>query len=335
MQVIQVVNPGAESRLEIGEIDTPVYGPDELLVRVRATAVNRADLMQRDGKYPPPPGASEILGLEMAGTVEAVGGSCADWKVGDKICGLLPGGGYAQYVVLPQSLAIRIPDEMPFKTAPFETAAAIPEVFLTAYQALYWLGEFAPGESVLIHAGGIGVGTAAIQLARRIRGVSAGRIFITASKTKHAVCRELGADVAIDYKSEDFATVVTEVTGGDGVNLVIDFIGAPYFEQNIAALGMDGRLVLLAMMGGSRLKDVSLSRLFSKRIHVKASTLRSRKLDYKAALTSDFVRDVMPALIDGSIGPVIDQVYDWKDVEAAHARMADNLNAGKIVMRVG
>ncbi len=329
MQAIQVVNPGKVSWLEIGAVETPALGPEELLVRVKATAVNRADLMQREGNYAPPPGASKILGLEMAGVIEAVGENCIGWSVGDRICGLLPGGGYAQYVVLPQTLAIHIPDGISY-----ETAAAIPEVFLTAYQALYPLGEFVAGESVLIHAGGSGVGTAAIQLARQTIGRGTGRIFITASQSKHEACRRLGADVTIDYKTQDFAAVVKEVTQGAGVNLVIDFIGAPYFAQNIAALGTDGRLVMLAMMGGSKLESVRLSRLFNKRIHFKTSTLRSRSLAYKAALTRDFVQNVMPAITAGSIGPVIDKVYDWKDVEAAHAYMAANLNTGKIVMTV-
>lgn len=329
MRVIKVINPGPDSRLVIDEVATPKPAADELLVRVHATALNRADLMQRAGKYPPPAGASEILGLEMSGEVVAWGEACDGWREGDRVCGLLPGGGYAEYAVLPQALAMRLPDAMPFVQA-----AAIPEVFLTAYQALYWLGSFAAGNSVLIHAGGSGVGTAAIQMAKQTLGSTEGRIFVTASEGKHETCLSLGADRAIDYKTQDFAEVVLNVTEGAGVDVVIDFIGAPYFEQNVAALGMDGRLVLLAMMGGSRVESFSLSKIFRKRIHIKASTLRNRSGTYKAALTDDFRQNVLPAVVKGEIGPVIDRVYDWTEVESAHALMAKNQNTGKIVLTV-
>ena len=325
MQAVCVINPGRQSSLEIQSVEKPAPAVGELLIKVHATAVNRADLMQRNGAYPPPPGASEILGLEMAGTVEALGAGCEGWQLGERVFGLLSGGGYAEYVVIPQTLAMRIPEAMSF-----EDAAAIPEVFLTAFQAICWLGQLKRDDNVLIHAGGSGVGTAAIQIAKQIGATT----FITASSGKHDVCLELGAHVAIDYKKEAFDEVILQHTGGKGVQLVVDFIGAPYFEQNIIALGVDGRLVLLAMMGGSRVDSVNLMRLFRKRIHLKASTLRSRSLDYKADLTKDFLHTFGEALESGSLKPVIDRVFDWSEVDLAHERMQANQNTGKIVLRI-
>ncbi len=326
MKAIHVVDPGPDSRLVIKEMDKPTPGPHELLVHVKATALNRADLMQRKGHYPPPPGTSEILGLEMAGVVEAWGNECFGWQAGDPVFGLLASGGYAEYVTIAAPVAMRMPGLLTF-----EQAAAIPEVFLTAYQALDWLGNLKAGETVLIHAGGSGVGTAAIQLAKQ-RGA---KVFVTASAGKHAACLALGADAAIDYKSEDFPSKVIDMTAGAGVDLVIDFIGAPYFEMNINSLALDGRLVLLAMMGGSKVDSFNLSHLFRKRIHFKTSTLRSRSLAYKSELTQSFVRDFMPLLEDGSIGPIIDRVFDWSSANEAHEYMAANKNTGKLVLRVG
>ena len=325
MQALIVENPGKESRLVIGEYETPTPGEDELLVRVEATALNRADLLQRSGKYPPPPGASPLLGLEMAGTVEQVGSACKGWRVGDRVCGLLPGGGYAQYVVLPQDMAMNIPESLSF-----EDAAAIPEVFLTAFQALNWLGQLKQGEKVLIHAGASGVGTAAIQLAR----LWGAEVFVTASAPKHALCYDLGASHAVDYKTEDFAVRVLELTGQEGVHLIVDFIGAGYLVQNIEALGLDGRLVLLALMGGAHVESFNLARLFRKRIHVKASTLRNRDTSYKIKLTSQFWGTMGPYFEDKTLKPIVDSLYDWKDANEAHERMASNKNAGKIVLRV-
>lgn len=326
MKAIHIINPGPNSRLQVGEAPTPVPKDDELLVRVRATALNRADLLQRSGKYPPPPGASEILGLEMSGEVAGFGKDCQGWEEGQRVFGLLPGGGYAEYVTIPAALAIRMPASLTF-----EAAAAIPEVFLTAFQALYWLGELKGGERVLIHAGASGVGTAAIQMAIH----SGASVFVTASTGKHAACLELGAQHAIDYKTEDFEAVIREKTDGEGVDLIVDFIGAPYFEQNINSLRLDGRLVLLAMMGGSRLAEVNLAKLFRKRIHFKPSTLRSRSVDYKIALTQEFQRLMLPLFEGQLLRPVIDSIFNWEEAEQAHNKMAANENTGKLVLKIG
>ena len=256
MQAVLVDAPGGPEHLRLGEHPRPIPAAGELLVRVRATALNRADLMQREGKYPPPEGATPILGLEMAGTVEAVGADVPAWKEGDRVCALLDGGGYAECVAIPHPMAMPVPDGLSL-----EEAAAIPEVFLTAFQALHWIGQMEAGDNALIHAGASGVGTAAIQLVR----AAGGRPMVTASGGKLHRCRALGADVAIDYRQEDFAERVLEATGGHGADVILDFIGAPYFEQNIKTLALDGRLVLLAMLGGSRLDGLDLRKLFKKR----------------------------------------------------------------------
>jgi len=325
MRAVLVDNPGDESRLVLGEFATPQPAGNELLVRVHATALNRADLLQRSGKYPVPKGASPLLGLEMAGVVEEVGSDCSGWSVGDRVFGLLPGGGYAEFATIPQEMAMPIPDSFSF-----EEAAAIPEVFLTAYQALVWLGDLKEGEDVLIHAGASGVGTAAIQLAKEI----GARIWVTASKPKHELCIALGAQGAIDYKSEDFVERVNALTQENGVHLIIDFLGASYLSKNIESLGLDGRLVMLALMGGARVDSFNLAKLFRKRIHLKASTLRNRSLDYKVALTKAFNDDFGAQLRKDIIKPIIDSVYDWTEVTEAHNRMSANKNSGKIVLKI-
>ena len=326
MRAVLVDAPGGPEQLRLGEHPKPAPGAGELLVRVRATALNRADLLQREGKYPPPEGATPILGLEMAGTIEAVGPDVQGWSEGDRVCALLDGGGYAEYVTLPHQMAMLVP-----RSLSLEEAAAIPEVFLTAFQALHWIGRVKAGEQVLIHAGASGVGTAAIQLAQ----VAGGRPMVTASGGKLARCRALGADVAIDYEHEDFAARVLEATDGHGANVILDFIGAPYFEPNLNALALDGRLVLLAMLGGSRLDGLDLRQLFKKRASFFTSTLRSRSRAYKIRLTEAFTREALPRFDDGTLRPIIDQVFDWADVRAAHERMGANQNVGKIVLRVG
>ncbi|MFQ5568518.1 MAG: NAD(P)H-quinone oxidoreductase [Rhodothermales bacterium] len=325
MKVVLTKAPGGPEQLYLGEHQMPTPGDEELLVRVQATAVNRADLMQREGKYPPPEGASEVLGLEIAGRIEAKGAACDRWSPGDRVFGLLAGGGYAEYAVIHQDLAMRVPSRLSI-----EEAAAIPEVFLTAFQALYWLGELQPDQHVLIHAGASGVGTAAIQLVRQ----AGGHAYVTASAPKHERCLSLGAEVAINYKNEDFDERIEAVTKGRGVDLILDFIGAPYFAQNIQSLALDGRIVLLSTLGGSHLEAVDLRTLFWKRARIEASTLRSRSLTYKIDLTQDFSGHCLPLFETGRLRPVIDSIYDWTEVQAAHRYMGENKNIGKLVLRV-
>lgn len=317
--------PGGPEVLGFGVVDDPVPGVGEVCVRVRATALNRVDLMQRAGRYPVPPGASPILGLEMAGVVDEVGVGVTGVDVGDRVFGLLSGGGYAERVAVPAAHLMPIPAGWSFAEA-----AAVPEAFLTAWQALAWLAHLEPGASVLIHAGGSGVGTAAIQLAAA-RGVTA---YVTCSDGKRDACEALGAARAIDYRAERFVDVIGEVTGGTGVDAVIDVIGAPYFEDNLASLAADGTLVLLATMGGSRVEAFDLRTLFRRRLTVVASTLRSRSDAYKALLTADVRKEVLPLLASGTIRPVIDSVRPWTDVVASHRDMEANRNVGKIVLEV-
>jgi putative PIG3 family NAD(P)H quinone oxidoreductase len=311
--------------MTLGEVPTPEPGPHEVRVTVHATALNRADTFQRRGHYPPPDGASEILGLEMAGTVDAVGEGVADWTPGDRVFSLLSGGGYAERVVVHQDLLMAMPPGLSM-----DEAAAIPEVFLTAYQALHWLGGVQPEHRVLIHAGASGVGTAAIQLVRHAGATP----YVTASAPKHELCRSLGAAGTIDYETEDFADRIAALTDGAGVHIILDFIGAPDFQANVESLATDGRIVQLATLGGSTVDEMSLRDLMAKRVHLLATTLRSRSHAYKVELTQEFAADLLPAFIDGDLRPVIDSTYDWTDVAAAHKRMEANENAGKIVLRV-
>jgi putative PIG3 family NAD(P)H quinone oxidoreductase len=325
MQAVVVPEPGDPDQMQIGEVPTPEPRADEVLVRVHATALNRADTFQRKGHYPPPEGASEILGLEMAGTVVDTGPGVVDWHENDRVFGLLDGGGYAEYTVVPADRLMAVPPGLSMREA-----AAIPEVFLTAYQALHWLGGLTPGHRVLIHAGASGVGTAATQLVR----LAEAHPYVTASAPKHDVCRDLGAEATIDYRSEDFAARVDALTDGRGVDIVLDFIGAPYFHANVEALATDGRIVQLATLGGSTVEVVSLRALMAKRAQLLATTLRSRSHEYKVTLTQEVASDVLPHFVDGALRPVIDSTYDWTDVAEAHRRMENNENAGKIVLRV-
>lgn len=325
MKAVVANAPGGPEVMTIGTAEIPRPGDDELLVRVKATALNRADLMQREGKYPPPEGASPILGLEIAGTIEEAGSACGGWKLGDSVCGLLSGGGYAEYAILHCDLAVPIPPSLSF-----EEAAAIPEVFLTAFQALYRYGGLRSDHRVLIHAGASGVGTAAIQIVRASGAIP----YVTASREKHQPCLVLGAELAVDYRTEDFATRILEATSGHGADIIVDFIGAPYFKKNVECLAVDGRIVILATLGGSRIEDFDLRTLFRKRGAIFTSTLRNRDLAYKVNLTRDFATKLLPLFEEGRLKPVIDRVMDWSDVVEAHSYMQENKNVGKIVLRV-
>ena len=311
--------------MQMGEWETPEPGPNDIRVQIKATALNRADTMQRRGVYPPPPGESPILGLEMAGVVEKVGTDVTRWQVGDRVCGLLGGGGYAEMCITHEDMALALPDNLSF-----EEGAAIPEVFLTAFQALHWLAKIKPGEQILVHAGASGVGTAAIQLIR----LHQANCFVTASAGKHATCLELGASHAIDYKQENFAEAVKELTDGKGVNVIIDFIAAPYFQMNLDSLGLEGRLVMLSLIGGVKPQGVNLAPILRKRLQIIGTTLRARSLQYKMDLTRDLQTHCMPHFASGKLKPIIDSIVPWTEVVQAHERMESNLNTGKIVMRI-
>ncbi len=327
MRVVKIREAGGPEQLYVGELEQPKPGPGEVLVNIKATALNRADLLQRQGKYPPPEGASPILGLEIAGEVVEINGHShrTQFQLNDKVMALLPGGGYAEYAVVPQDVCMPIPEGMSF-----EEAAAIPEVWLTAFQALFLLGNFSNQQTILIHAAASGVGTAAIQLARPF----AQQIFGTASQPKHALCLKLGTDQMIDYSSEDFAKKIQEYTQSKGVDLIIDFIGGPYFKQNLDVLGLEGTLVMLGFMGGVKVPDVNLASILRKRISIVGSTLRNRNHSYKKELIKRFWEYAKDSFEQGIFKPIIDSVYDWEQVAEAHAYMESNQNAGKIVMRI-
>jgi putative PIG3 family NAD(P)H quinone oxidoreductase len=317
---------GGVDVLRIGEIPDPVPKDDELLVRVRATALNRADLLQRRGKYPPPEGASGILGLEMAGEVISAGPAVRGFREGDRVCALLAGGGYAQQVTIPAGLAIRLPDRLSF-----EEGAAIPEAFLTAYRNLFVLGGLDSGWTVLVHAGASGVGTAAIQLVREAGAVA---LFTAGSQAKIRRCMELGARAGWNRMEGAFAPWVAAQTGGKGVDLILDCVGAPYFEQNLQSLAEDGKLIVIGMLGGAVASNLDLARLLMRGLAVLGSRLRGLSVQSKEKLTKRFVDFSMPRFEEGRLRPVVDSVYDWREVAQAHLRMEENANIGKIVLRV-
>lgn len=326
MRAIVMDGIGLPDVLKLGTWEKPHPTEKQILVKVEAAGVNRADTLQRQGKYPPPKSASPILGLEVAGCVESTGEQASLWRKGEKVFGLLSGGGYAEYALMHEDLAMPVPGSFSMIEA-----AAIPEVFLTAYQALVWHANLQAEQYVLIHAGASGVGTAAIQLAREI----GAHVLVTASASKHAKCIELGAEKAIDYKAQCFDKVVLDYTNGRGVDAVIDFVAAPYYRQNINSLTIDGRLVILATLGGGKVADVDLREILVKRLTVIGSTLRSRDINYQIKLTEEFSHFALPRFETGRLKPIIDRVFEWKEAGGAHAYMEENKTVGKIILRVG
>lgn len=325
MKVLQIDNSNSEPKMVFGDAPDPEPDDFSLLVKIEATALNRADLHQKEGKYPPPKGASPLLGLEMAGTVLSTGRGVTRFEPGDHLFGLLSGGGYTEKCVIHERMAMHMPSNYSF-----EEAAAIPESFLTAFQALKMLGNIRKHETVLIHAGASGVGSAAIQLARHL---FKARIITTVGKKKKvSFCKKIGADLSVNYKKEAFQEVIETAYGTRPVDIVIDFIGAPYWNQNLDLLAMDGRLVNLSLLGGSKISNGSLAPILLKRLSVIGSTLRNRSDDYKMRLTSDFHSYTMDLFESDTVRPVIDRIYPWEEVEKAHKRMANNRNMGKIVL---
>jgi putative PIG3 family NAD(P)H quinone oxidoreductase len=325
MKAIVVEAPGDETVLRIAEVAAPRLGPGGLRLRVAATAVNRADLLQRQGLYPPPPGASEILGLECAGEVIEVGAGVEGWRPGDRAMALLAGGGYAEEVVVDAGSALPVPASLTL-----EQAAAVPEVFLTVFLNVFQLGALPEGGAVLVHGGGSGIGTAAIQLVK----AAGGSIVVTAgSATKCARCLELGADRAVDYRQEDFAAAAREATGGRGVDVVLDSIGAPYLEKNLASLATGGRLILIGLMGGAK-TEIGLAQLLLRRLRLIGSTLRARPSEEKARIVAAFQVRFGAALEKGEIRPVVDRVLPLEQAAEAHRAVQASEHFGKIVLRV-
>ncbi len=325
MKAILFKKPGPAKELYIGEVEMPVISSKEILVEVKAAGINRADILQREGHYPPPPGSSPVLGLEISGEIVETGDGVTKWKAGDRVFGLLSGGGYAQYAALHEDMAMPVPETMDYANA-----AGIPEVFLTAFQSLFWLGKIREQDQVLIHAGASGVGTAAIQLARS----KAADVIATASSGKHQLCKELGARHVIDYKKGPFVEELMDETNGKGVNLILDPVGGTYFSQNLKVLQTDGRLVMISVMGGYKLAEVDLRPIIFKRLEITGSTLRSRSKTYQIALTRDFWELFGEKVQSGILHPVIDTIFDWNETAEAHRYMEANLSAGKVILKI-
>ncbi|MBM7845996.1 NAD(P)H-quinone oxidoreductase [Herpetosiphon giganteus] len=325
MQAIVFDQAGDAEVLRLAEVADLQPQAGELLIRVHATAVNRADILQRRGMYPAPAGASEILGLEIAGEVIGHSAGVSAPALGTRICALLPGGGYAQQVVIPAELAMQIPDSLSY-----EQAAAIPEVWMTAYDNLFNWGRLSAGERLLVHGGSSGIGTAAIQLA----GWRGAEVIITAgSAAKIERCRELGALAGINYRTENWPERLQELTDHQGVDVVLDMLGASYFNANLASLRVGGRLVIIATMGGAQ-TELDLRTLMLKRLTVCGTTLRARPIAAKAALTQQVLQDVLPRFADGTFKPVIEAVFDLAEASAAHRLLESSQHVGKIVLRV-
>ena len=325
MTAIGIKSPGGPEALAPEERPVPVPGPSEVLVRVRAAGVNRPDVMQRKGQYPPPPGAPDIPGLEIAGEVVGIGSKVTLWKLGDKICALVSGGGYAEYCVTDEATALPVP-----KGFSLVEAAALPETFMTVWHNVFERGALKPGETLLVHGGSSGIGTTAIMLAKTF----GARVIATAgSPEKCEACRKLGADVAIDYNKEDFVAVTKEATGNKGVELILDMIGGDYVDRNFEAAAVEGRIVQIATQKGAKV-TADLRRLMLKRLTHTGSTLRARPVADKAAIARALEAKVWPLLEAGKIRPVIDSTFPLADASDAHARMETSLHIGKIMLEV-
>lgn len=325
MYAIHVQSDLPDRPLVWQETADPPCGPDDVLVDIHATALNRADLLQRAGNYPPPPGAPDIIGLEMAGVIAKVGSHVRNWRVGDRVCALLGGGGYAERVAVHHSQLMPIPNGWSFAEG-----AALPEVFLTVFVNLFMEARLQPGETVLVHGGASGIGTAAIQILHHL----GHKVMVTAgSEAKVAVCRELGADLAIKYREEDFVEAVQTFTKGRGVDVILDMVGANYFDRNFELLRTRGRIVFIATLGGSEV-TFDIGKLMRKRARLIGSVLRSRTLEEKQEIKESFMNRCWPMIQRGAMRPVIDSTFPIAEANAAHARMANNENSGKIVLLV-
>ena len=323
MTAIEIAGPGGPEVLKPAERPVPEPGLGELLVRVAAAGVNRPDLMQRQGAYPPPPGAPDIPGLEIAGTVAALGAGAHGWQVGDPVCALVVGGGYAEYCVAPTAQCLPVPSGLDMVAA-----GALPETTFTVWENVFRRGRLEGGERFLVHGGSSGIGTTAIQIASA-RGA---RVFATAgSAEKCAACERLGAERAINYREEDFAEVVEALTGGEGVDVILDMVGGDYIARNIASLRTEGRLVFIAFLGGSK-ADFDFLPMMMKRITIMGSTLRPRSVEEKGAIAADLAREVWPLLDAGRIAPLIDSTFPLARAAEAHARMESSAHIGKIVL---
>ena len=323
MRAVIAPDPGGPEALVVADLPDPTPGPGEVVIDMTASAVNRADTLQRQGFYPPPPGASDVLGLECSGVVSAVGDDVAGWTVGDEVCALLAGGGYAEKVLVPAGQVMPVPDGMELVTA-----GALPEVACTVWSNVFMIAGLRQGETLLVHGGAGGIGTFAIQLAHAL-GV---RVITTAgSPEKLDVCRSLGADVTINYREQDFVEEVKAATDGAGVDVILDNMGAKYLSRNVDALSTEGRLVVIGMQGGSK-AELDLGVLMRKRGAVIATSLRARPSDEKAAICASVVEHVWPLVADGSVRTLVHTSLPLERAGEGHRIMESSDHIGKIVL---
>jgi putative PIG3 family NAD(P)H quinone oxidoreductase len=323
MTAIGIKAPGGPETLVPEERPVPAPGDGEILIKVAAAGVNRPDVMQRKGLYPPPKGAPDIPGLEIAGEVVATGSGATRWKSGDKVMALVIGGGYAQYCLAHESHALPVPADYPMAQA-----GAIPETFFTVWHNVFERGGLKSGETFLVHGGSSGIGTTAIQLAKAF----GARVFTTAgSEEKCEACRKLGADVAINYRSEDFVAMIKDKTAGAGADVILDMVGGDYIERNYEAAAVEGRIVQIAFQGNPK-ANVDFRRIMLKRLHHTGSTLRSRSVADKGAIARAVAEKVLPLIASGKVKPIMDSTFPLTDAAAAHARMESSAHIGKIVL---
>jgi putative PIG3 family NAD(P)H quinone oxidoreductase len=323
MRAVIASEPGGPEVLTVADLPDPEAGPGEVVIDVTATAVNRADTLQRQGKYPPPPGASDVLGLECSGTIAAVGEGVDAWAVGDEVCALLAGGGYAERVAVPAGQVMPAP-----KGVDLVTAGGIPEVACTVWSNVFMVAGLQQGETLLVHGGAGGIGTFAIQLAKAL----GARVLTTAgTPEKLELCRSLGADVAISYRDQDFVEEVKNATDGHGADVILDNMGAKYLDRNLSALATQGRLVIIGMQGGVK-GELNIGKLLAKRGAVIATSLRARPVDEKAAICAGVVDHVWPLVTDGSVRTLVHTTLGLEDAGAAHRLMESGDHVGKIIL---
>lgn len=323
MRAVIAPDPGGPDALVVVEREDPEAGPGELVLDVVATAVNRADTLQRAGNYPPPKGASDVLGLECSGRVAAVGPDVAGWSVGDEACALLAGGGYATKVLVPAGQCMPVPTGVDLVTA-----AALPEVACTVWSNVFMVAALRPGETLLVHGGAGGIGTMAIQLAKAL---GATVVTTAGSPEKLQLCRDLGADVAVSYRDQDFVEEVRAATDGRGADVVLDNMGAKYLDRNLSALATEGRLVIIGMQGGTK-GELNIGKLLAKRAAVIGTTLRARPVAEKSAICAAVVEHVWPLVADGTVKPVVHTTLPLDQAAAGHRLMEDGRHVGKIVL---
>jgi len=325
MRAIEIAQPGAPDVLRPVTRPLPKTGPEDVLIQVSAAGVNRPDVMQRLGMYPPPPGAPDIPGLEVAGTVVKVGSEASRWETGDRVCALVAGGGYAEYAAAPWQQCLPVPDGLSMAEA-----AALPETFFTVWANVFERGHLAPGETLLVQGGSSGIGVTAIQLAHAF----GNRVFVTAgSDAKCRECERLGAERAINYKTEDFVSVVKEVTSGRGVDVILDMVAGDYVPRELQCLADDGRLVIIAFLGGTK-TQLNMTDILRRRLTITGSTLRPRPVSFKAELARTLEDKVWPLIASGKIRPVIHSRFAMEDARGAHALMESSNHIGKLILEI-